>query len=69
MFGYMGDRISEAIKNIKGMGKITEDNISSALSSTVLTSISCTAVSSSANEIQGKEKEITIANNTAKIFL
>ena len=26
MFEYMGDRISEAIKNIKGMGKITEDN-------------------------------------------
>lgn len=31
MFEYMGDRISEAIKNIKGMGKITEDNISSAM--------------------------------------
>lgn len=31
MFEYMGDRISKAIKNIKGMGKITEDNISSAM--------------------------------------
>lgn len=31
MFEYMGDRISEAIKNIKGMGKITEENISSAM--------------------------------------
>ena len=31
MFEYMGDRISNAIKNIKGMGKITEDNISEAI--------------------------------------
>lgn len=25
MFEYMGDRISNAIKNIKGMGRITEE--------------------------------------------
>ena len=31
MFEYMGDRISNAIKNIKGMGKITEENISDAI--------------------------------------
>ena len=31
MFEYMGDRISKAIKNIKGLGKITEDNISDAM--------------------------------------
>ena len=31
MFEYMGDRISNAIKNIKGMGKITEDNIADAI--------------------------------------
>ena len=31
MFEYMGDRLSNAIKNIKGMGKITEDNISDAV--------------------------------------
>ncbi len=31
MFEYMGDRISNAIRNIKGMGKITEDNISDAI--------------------------------------
>lgn len=31
MFEYMSDRISDAIKNIKGMGKITEDNISDAM--------------------------------------
>ena len=31
MFEYMGDRISKAIKNIKGMGKITEDNIGDAM--------------------------------------
>lgn len=30
MFEYMGDRISNALKNIKGMGKITEENISDA---------------------------------------
>ena len=30
MFEYMGDRISNAIKNIRGMGKITEENISEA---------------------------------------
>lgn len=31
MFEYMGDRISNAIKNIKGMGKITEENIGDAM--------------------------------------
>lgn len=31
MFEYIGDRISNAIKNIKGMGRITEDNISEAI--------------------------------------
>ena len=31
MFEYMGDRISNAIKNIKGMGKISEDNIADAI--------------------------------------
>lgn len=31
MFEYMGDRLSKAIKNIKGMGRITEDNISDAM--------------------------------------
>ena len=31
MFEYMGDRLSNAIKNIKGMGRITEDNISDAI--------------------------------------
>lgn len=31
MFEYMGDRLNNAIKNIKGMGRITEDNISDAI--------------------------------------
>lgn len=31
MFEYMGDRISNALKNIRGMGKITEENISDAI--------------------------------------
>lgn len=31
MFEYMGDRLSNAIKNIRGMGKITEENISEAM--------------------------------------
>ena len=31
MFEYMGDRIRNAIKNIKGMGRITEENISEAM--------------------------------------
>ena len=31
MFEYMGDRISNAIKNIRGLGKITEDNINDAV--------------------------------------
>lgn len=31
MFEYLGDRLSSAIKNIKGMGKITEDNIDTAV--------------------------------------
>ena len=31
MFEYMGDRISNALKNIKAMGKITEENIGDAV--------------------------------------
>ena len=31
MFEYMGERISKAIKNIRGMGRITEDNINDAV--------------------------------------
>ena len=31
MFEYMGDRLSKAIKNIRGMGKITEENINDAM--------------------------------------
>ena len=31
MFEYMGDRISKAIKNIRGLGRITEDNINTAM--------------------------------------
>lgn len=31
MFEYMGDRINNAIKNIRGLGKITEDNIDDAV--------------------------------------
>lgn len=31
MFEYMGDRLSNAIKNIRGMGKITEENIGEAI--------------------------------------
>ena len=30
MFEYMGDRLTNAIKNIKGLGKITEENITEA---------------------------------------
>ena len=31
MFSYMGDRLSDALKNIRGLGKITEDNIKDAM--------------------------------------
>ena len=31
MFEYMGDRLTNAIKNIRGMGKITESNINDAM--------------------------------------
>jgi len=31
MFEYMGDRITNAIKNIRGLGRITEENISDAM--------------------------------------
>ncbi len=31
MFEYMGDRLEKAIKNIRGMGRITEENISDAM--------------------------------------
>ena len=31
MFEYLGDRLSSAIKNIRGMGRITEENINEAV--------------------------------------
>lgn len=31
MFDYIGDRLSNAIKNIRGMGRITEENVSEAI--------------------------------------
>ena len=31
MFDYLGDKISNAMKNIKGMGRITEENIADAM--------------------------------------
>ena len=31
MFEYMGDRLSNAIKNIRGLGRITEENINEAM--------------------------------------
>ena len=31
MFDYLGDKLSNAMKNIKGMGRITEDNIADAM--------------------------------------
>ena len=31
MFEYMGDRLTNAIRNIKGMGLITEENINDAV--------------------------------------
>ena len=31
MFEYIGDRLSNALKNIRGMGRITEDNINDAM--------------------------------------
>ena len=31
MFEYLGDRLSNAIKNIRGMGRITEENINDAI--------------------------------------
>lgn len=31
MFEYLGDRLNDAIKNIRGMGKITDDNINDAI--------------------------------------
>ncbi len=31
MFEYMGDRLSKAIKNIRGLGRITEENINEAM--------------------------------------
>ena len=36
MFEYLGDRLSSAIKNIRGMGKITEDNISEMMREIIL---------------------------------
>ena len=66
MFEYMGDRLSEAIKNIKGMGKITEDNISSAMKEIRMALLEADVNYQVVKEFVAKVKEKALGEEVAK---
>lgn len=63
MFEYMGDRISSAIKNIRGMGKITESNINEAMREIRLALLEADVNYSVVKEFTSKVKEKALGQN------
>lgn len=66
MFEYMGDRISNAIKNIKGMGKITEDNINDAMREIRMALLEADVNYNVVKEFTSKVKEKALGMNVSK---
>ncbi len=66
MFEYMGDRLSEAIKNIRGMGKITEDNITSAMREIRMALLEADVNYQVVKEFTNKVKEKALGEEVAK---
>src|SRR5574344_1852706 len=66
MFEYMGDRISNAIKNIKGMGRITEDNISDAMKEIRMALLEADVNYTVVKEFTNNVKEIAIGMDVSK---
>lgn len=66
MFEYMGDRISNAIKNIRGMGRITEDNINDAMKEIRLALLEADVNYSVVKEFINKVKEKALGEDVSK---
>jgi len=66
MFEYMGDRISNAIKNIRGMGKITEDNINDAMKEIRMALLEADVNYSVVKEFTSKVKEKALGEEVSK---
>ena len=66
MFEYMGDRISNAIKNIRGMGRITEENISDAMREIRMALLEADVNYQVVKEFVNKVKEKALGEDVAK---
>ena len=66
MFEYMGDRISNAIKNIRGLGKITEENINDAMKEIRMALLEADVNYSVVKEFTGKVKEQALGQDVSK---
>ena len=66
MFEYMGDRISNAIKNIRGLGKITEDNINDAMKEIRMALLEADVNYSVVKEFTAKVKEKALGQDVSK---
>jgi len=66
MFEYMGDRLSNAIKNIKGMGRITEENIGDALREIRMALLEADVNYTVVKEFIAEVKEKAIGENVEK---
>jgi len=66
MFEYMGDRISNAIKNIRGMGRITEENINDAMKEIRMALLEADVNYSVVKEFTTNVKEKALGEDVAK---
>ena len=66
MFEYMGDRISQAIKNIRGMGTITEANISEAMREIRLALLEAVVIYQVVKEVVAKVRETALGLDVGK---
>ena len=66
MFEYMGDRISNAIKNIRGMGRITENNINDAMKEIRMALLEADVNYSVVKEFTSKVKEKALGEDVSK---
>ena len=66
MFEYMGDRLSNAIKNIRGMGKITESNINDAMREIRMALLEADVNYSVVKEFTEKVKEKALGSEVSK---
>ncbi len=66
MFEYMGDRITKAIKNIRGLGKITENNINDAMKEIRMALLEADVNYNVVKEFVAKVKEKALGEEVAR---